>query len=61
MTFLSDVYGGAASDRQIFERSTLTQSTKWNPNDMILADRGIMVQDLVSTFDVYVNTPTTME
>jgi hypothetical protein len=27
----------------------------------IMADRGIMVQDLFSTFDVAVNTPTTMK
>lgn len=61
VTFLSDVYGGSASDRQIVERSSLVNNGTFNSQDQIMADRGIMVQDLVSALNVYMNTPTTMK
>lgn len=31
------------------------------PKDSIMADRGIMVQDLFAPMDVYVNTPTMLK
>lgn len=63
ISFISDSYGGSASDRQIVERSDLVrpEMNKFNPKDSIMADRGIMVQDLLATQDVYVNTPTMLK
>ena len=61
VTYISDNYGGSASDRQIIERSTLLSNNLFEPNDSIMADRGIMVQDLFSNQNVFVNTPTTMK
>ena len=57
VSFISDAYGGCTSDRQIIERSALcTDPNKFDKGDSIMADRGIMVQDLFATKDVFVNT-----
>jgi hypothetical protein len=62
VTYISDTYGGSASDRQIIERSEFVQSnTMFVSGDSIMADRGIMVQDLFACQNVQVNTPTTMK
>lgn len=60
VTYVSDVYCGATSDRQIVERSTLVSEPLLSSGDAIMADRGIMVQDLFIGKNVTVNTPTTM-
>ena len=56
--YVSDSYGGSASDRQLIERSTLYKdSDMFDSGDAIMADRGIMVQDLFANKNVHVNTP----
>jgi hypothetical protein len=60
VTYVSPSYGGSCSDRQIIERSTLVQDPPFSPKDSIMADRGIMVQDIFACQDVAVNTPQTM-
>ena len=60
VSHVSKAYGGSASDRQIIESSDLLDSNKFQKKDSIMADRGIMVQDLFASKDVQVNTPTTM-
>ncbi|XP_046381846.2 uncharacterized protein LOC124152842 [Haliotis rufescens] len=63
VSYISRSYGGSASDRQIIERSKLCSDTSsfFQRKDSIMADRGIMVQDLFATKDVYVNTPTMLK
>ena len=61
VTYVSPSYGGATSDRQIIERSSLLKDRMLAPGDSIMADRGIMVQDLFACQDVKVNTPRTMK
>ncbi|XP_021347934.1 uncharacterized protein LOC110446917 [Mizuhopecten yessoensis] len=61
VSFVSDAYGGSASDRQIIENSSLLNESVFDKGDSIMADRGIMVQDLFATNDVYVNTPTMLK
>jgi hypothetical protein len=51
----SKAYGGAASDRQICERSGIIQKTE--PNDSVMADRGFRVQDLFAPHGVTINMP----
>ncbi len=53
---MSDIYGGAASDRQITERDDLTQ--KMEPGDSYLSDKGFDVQDIFAPFLVKGNIPT---
>ena len=62
ISYLSSSYGGSVSDRQIIERSSLVRNTSlFDRQDSILADRGIMVQDLFSSMNVLVNNTTTSE
>jgi hypothetical protein len=62
VSYVSDAYGGSTSDRQIMERSPLcTESGIFWKNDSIMADQGIMVQDLFACKDVFVNTPTMLK
>jgi len=59
VTYISEAYGGAASDRQIFERSDFVREKfLLQKGDSIMADRGFIVQDLMANKDVCVNTPT---
>lgn len=59
ISYYSPAYGGSASDRQVIERSDLF--TKCEAGDVILADKGIMVQDLFAPYNVTVATPTPLE
>ena len=53
ISYVSDTFGGATSDRQIIERSSLTQDQNlFCKNDSIMADRGIRVQDIFASRDV---------
>ncbi|KAL7301576.1 hypothetical protein TKK_0005591 [Trichogramma kaykai] len=58
ISYTSSAYGGSTSDHQIIERSDLP--SKCDPGDVILADKGIMVQDLFAPYNVTVSTPTPM-
>jgi hypothetical protein len=57
VSYVSDVYGGSTSDRQICERSELMSSAMFQSGDSIMADRGFNVQDLFATKNVHVNIP----
>ena len=62
ISYVSDAYGGSTSDRQIIERSELMKSKNmFSKKDTIMADRGIMVQDLFAQDDIHVNTPTMLK
>lgn len=56
VSYVSPLYGGSTSDRQIVERSTLFSVL--DPGDSIMADKGFNVQDLFAPLDVTVNMPT---
>ena len=63
VSYVSDAYGGSASDRQIIEGSTLylNRRNMFQGKDSIMADRGIMVGDLFINENVHVNTPTMLK
>jgi DDE superfamily endonuclease/Helix-turn-helix of DDE superfamily endonuclease len=56
VSFVSDAFGGSTSDRQITERSRLTEMVE--PGDSIMADKGFDVQDMFAPVDVAINIPT---
>ena len=56
ISYVSSSYGGSTSDRQIVERSALTQMC--SKNDSIMADKGFNVQDIFAPHDVHINIPT---
>ena len=53
---VSTAYGGSASDRQIVERSNLTQMV--DQGDSVMVDKRFDVQDMFSPMNVTVNIPT---
>lgn len=61
VSYVSPTFGGCTSDRQIIERSELVKRGMFEKGDSIMADRGIMVQDMFSSMDVKVNTPTMLK
>lgn len=61
VSYVSDCYGGSVSDRQIIEDPTLLDNTLFDSGDSIMADRGIMVQDLFANQNVFVNTHTVLK
>lgn len=62
VSYVSDCFGGAASDRSIIEQADLLKyaGSLFEKGDSIMADKGFLVQDLFATFDVKINTPTLM-
>jgi hypothetical protein len=48
LSYISEWHGGSVSDRQIIEKSDLLKKDleQFDKGDSIMADRGIMVQDL---------------
>jgi hypothetical protein len=56
ISYVSDAYGGATSDRQIVERSNLPNMCQ--AHDSVMADKGFNVQDLFAANDVTINIPT---
>ena len=55
VTFVSEAYGGSTSDRQVFEKSGLLQ--KLEAKDVVLADRGFNIQDLLLRRNVRLDIP----
>lgn len=55
VSYVSDVYGGSTSDRQICERSELTRIIE--SGDSIMADKGFNVQDIFMGSNVLINIP----
>jgi len=54
-SYMSDVHGGAVSDRQITESTNLI--TKINPGDSLMPDNDLDVQDISTPVDVTVSIP----
>lgn len=59
ITFISDAYGGSISDRCLFEKCGLTDLLE--KNDIVLADRGFQIQDILAPNDVTLNVPEFMK
>ncbi|XP_071104215.1 uncharacterized protein [Haliotis cracherodii] len=55
VTFLSDAYEGGISDRDIIRKSGFLE--KINPGDLILADRGFNIKDLLMSRRAHLNIP----
>lgn len=55
ISFVSEVYEGSISDREIFIRSKLVDL--FEPGDLILADRGFNIHDIVQSKGAVLNIP----
>lgn len=56
VTFVSQLYTGSISDREITERSGLLLMT-FNSGDSVMADKGFDIQDLLDPLGVQLNIP----
>ena len=55
LTFVSDLYGGHCSDKVIVEHCGILQ--RLEEGDVLMADRGFEIQDLLASKKVYLNIP----
>ncbi len=56
VSFVSNVYGGSVSDRQVIERSDLVRMC--SANNSTMADKGFNVQDIIAPLEIHINIPT---
>ena len=61
ITFISQLYEGCISDKEIVKRSGLVDERLWDENDSIMADRGFTVADLFQPLKVDLNIPAFLE
>ena len=57
ITFVSQLYDGSTSDKDIFKRCGLLHPKLWNHGDSVMADRGFPVGDLLAPLGVNLNIP----
>ncbi|KAF4524901.1 hypothetical protein B566_EDAN018071, partial [Ephemera danica] len=58
VAFISEGWGGRVSDKHLTERSGLIENLL--PGDLVMADRGFLISDLLSTYDVDLAIPVFM-
>lgn len=56
LTFISDLYGGSISDRELTIKCGILEKD-WERKDILMADRGFTIQDLFEQKGVRVNIP----
>ena len=61
ITFVSQLYEGSISDKEIVERSGLMNPNLWEENDSLMADRGFTIKDLLDPLKVELNIPSFLE
>ena len=55
ISFISDLYGGSISDKEITKKSGLLDMM--DAGDVIMADRGFLIEDLARPYNISVNVP----
>lgn len=56
-SFISQLYPGSTSDREIVIRSGFLNADLWEAKDSVMADRGFTIGDLLEPLDVKLNIP----
>lgn len=57
VTFVSQLYPGSISDKEIVQRSGMLNEKLWQVNDSVMADRGFLISDDLKPFGVSLNIP----
>ena len=61
ITFVSQLYEGCISDKEIVERCGILNENFWENNDSLMADRGFTITDLLKPLNVELNIPSFLE
>ena len=61
LCFVSELFPGSVSDREIVSRSGLLNPSFWDKDDEIMADKGFNIRDLVDEIGVKLNIPIFLE
>ena len=56
LIFISDLYGGSISDRELTIKCRICEKD-WERKDVLMADRGFTIQDILEQKGVRVNIP----
>ena len=57
ITFVSQLYPGSLSDKEIVARCGILHPGLWEKGDSIMADRGFTIQELLDPLEVKLNIP----
>ena len=57
ITFISQLYDGSISDKEIVPRSGILDERFWQPNDSVMADRGFTIDEELKPLKVNLNIP----
>lgn len=57
ITFISQLYSGSISDKEIVNRSGILRKELWDDGDSIMADRGFIIEDELKALNVQLNIP----
>ena len=57
VTFISQLFDGSISDREIVSRSGFLEPSLWNSQDSVMADRGFVIYDELKELGVVLNIP----
>ena len=55
ITFISELYAGSISDKEIVKRSGILNKNPWGGNDSIMADRGFTIQNKLAPLNDELN------
>lgn len=61
LSFVSELYPGSLSDREITSRSGILNPKYWEVGDELMADKGFTIRDLLDPLGVKLNTPIYLE
>lgn len=61
LSFVSELYPGSVSDREITSRCGILNSKFWEKGDELMADKGFTIRDLLDPLGVKLNTPIFLE
>ena len=57
ITFVSQLFDGSISDKEIVRKSGFLQKYLWDAGDSVMADRGFLIEDDLKQFGVNLNIP----
>ena len=61
LSFVSELFPGSISDREIASRCGILNPIFWDKDDEIMADKGFTIQDLLNEIGVKLNIPIFLE